>query len=680
MTQTIANYGSTGSLFNGINGSTLVADNQDALFLDHTGTNYVYLPGVGANRLSLPDAAAYDITGDIDVRWYGAMDSWTATNGSVLLSRQIDGTNRAFRLVMSTSNPGRPIFTWYPLGTSASETNASCTAAVPFAAGEAGWVRVTLDVNNGAGTPQFEVKFFTGTDGVNWTQLGSTLTGTTGPTSLPDITSGIEIGAQFGSLNPLAGKVFRVQMFASLNETDKRLDIDTSVITSGNTASFTALTGQTVTINRSTSGRKSVAVVSPVWLMGTDDFIQVGNRYLTHTGSNYVYLPFVFGQTNHMRSPDSAALDITGDIDLRVKIEADDWNQGGTGVLVAKYGASGQRSYLMQLAAGRLSLVWSNNGTTENVAQSTVTTLNTTANFTTLWLRGTLDVDNGASGRTITFFTSTDGTNWTQYGDPVVQAGVTSIFNSTALLRTGDQNGGNVFGGKYFRVQVLNGIDGTVAFDANCETSITSFGQETFTESSTNAATVTINRAGTTYRAAGITQPGYLFPGAVNTFTPNNLDATDMDASDSFSVVLIMRQWGNQASFNRFLSKAKNLTRGYSINQLNNTTTVSIYISPDATSIRRDQTIVLGQLSCLVAVVDRSAQTLRIFNNGTATQATTSTSAIGSLRNTFSLRIGSDAFGGSNSDMEFISAAIIRKALSQDEINRITAYYQARLS
>jgi hypothetical protein len=52
------------------------------------------------------------------------------------------------------------------------------------------------------------------------------------------------------------------------------------VISSGATTAFTALTGQTVTINRSTSGRKSVAVVSPVWLFGTDDYMQVANNDL----------------------------------------------------------------------------------------------------------------------------------------------------------------------------------------------------------------------------------------------------------------------------------------------------------------------------------------------------------------------------------------------------------------
>jgi len=58
------------------------------------------------------------------------------------------------------------------------------------------------------------------------------------------------------------------------------LDIDCDAITSGAATSFTATTGQTVTINRATSGRKSVAMPSkvkggrPLMLLGTDDYLE----------------------------------------------------------------------------------------------------------------------------------------------------------------------------------------------------------------------------------------------------------------------------------------------------------------------------------------------------------------------------------------------------------------------
>jgi hypothetical protein len=90
----------------------------------------------------------------------------------------------------------------------------------------------------------------------------------------------IGIGSRSGgAVGLLAGKVYRAQILNGIGGTTV-LDVYTSVITSGSATSFTALTGQTVTINRSTAGRKSVAVVSPVWLFGTDDFMQASDNPL----------------------------------------------------------------------------------------------------------------------------------------------------------------------------------------------------------------------------------------------------------------------------------------------------------------------------------------------------------------------------------------------------------------
>jgi hypothetical protein len=72
--QVILNLGTGGSDLNGQNGSTSGADSNDARFLEWPGDNagnYVYLPGVASNYLSVPDEAALDITGDIDIRGAG---------------------------------------------------------------------------------------------------------------------------------------------------------------------------------------------------------------------------------------------------------------------------------------------------------------------------------------------------------------------------------------------------------------------------------------------------------------------------------------------------------------------------------------------------------------------------------------------------------------------------------
>lgn len=141
-------------------------------------------------------------------------------------------------------------------------------------------------------------------------------------------------------------------------------------------------------------------------------------------------------------TPDAAALDITGDLDVRVHVAMDDWTPAATQNLASKWHTTGnQRSWrLGVLSAGTLEFRWSANGSAELVATSTVAV--GAADGAARWIRVTLDVDNGASGRTVTFYTSTDGDTWTQLGTAVTTSTVTSIFNSSAEVAVGAYNAG----------------------------------------------------------------------------------------------------------------------------------------------------------------------------------------------------------------------------------------------
>lgn len=197
--------------------------------------------------------------------------------------------------------------------------------------------------------------------------------------------------------------------------------------------------------------------------------------------------------SNYATAPDAAALDITGDLDLRVKLSMVDWGTSAADqYIMMKYtNAVGNRSYGIWVRSNTIRLGWTADGSTGNLAVSTANI--PFSNNSTGWIRATLDVNNGASGRDITFYTSTDGTNWTQLGNVVTQAGTTSIFSGNAELVFGQfavGNNNNPLNGTIYRAQVLNGIGGTTAFDANFETvAADSFA---FTESSANAATVTL--------------------------------------------------------------------------------------------------------------------------------------------------------------------------------------------
>jgi hypothetical protein len=282
MTQTIINLGTGGAALNGQNGSTAGADSNDARFLDWPGVagNYVYLAG-GTQSLSVPDEAALDIAGDIDLRVFVAPDDWTPAADGMLIGKVNFGGNNMAYLWQLNAN-GTLTFGWST--TTTDQTYIASTVATAFTDGEAKWLRVTFDVDNGASGRT--CKFFTSDDAVTWTQLGADVV-QAGTTSIANSSQALRVGNSGIGNTPFVGKVYRAEVWNGIEGSGgtKVLDIDISVITSGSATSFTALTGQTVTINRSTSGRKSVAVVSPVWLFGTDDYMQVANNALINFGA-----------------------------------------------------------------------------------------------------------------------------------------------------------------------------------------------------------------------------------------------------------------------------------------------------------------------------------------------------------------------------------------------------------
>lgn len=160
-------------------------------------------------------------------------------------------------------------------------------------------------------------------------------------------------------------------------------------------------------------------------------------------------------------TPDTAVLDIVGDIDLRINMTLPDWTPVATSALIAKWGVAGQRSYLFNLLpTGLLELAWSTNGTAVSIADSTAAL--PVFDQSQLTVRVTLDVNNGAAGNDVMFFygPSIDGP-WTQLGATVTQVGVTSIFSGNLAVEVGSQSIGTVspLNGIVHNAQIHPGIN-----------------------------------------------------------------------------------------------------------------------------------------------------------------------------------------------------------------------------
>lgn len=251
-----------------------------------------------------------------------------------------------------------------------------------------------------------------------------------------------------------------------------------------------------------------------------------------YDGEDFVFLPGSAG--NYVSTPDAASLDITGDIDIRARIAADDWTPAAEDSIIAKYNATGnQRSYALQIdTTGVLMLRWSNDGTAALSASSTVPTGFTDG--TTHWIRATLDVDNGAAGKTATFYTSEDGVTWTQLGAAVTTGGTTSIFASTAVLEIGTNSSGTTafFSGKFFEGEVRSGIGGTIVAAPNATAS---------TGTVTDTTPLTWTLQGTAYVSSHTTYglQAYL---QVFSFTGTSVTVTlqhshDNGATDAFAAI-----------------------------------------------------------------------------------------------------------------------------------------------
>lgn len=165
--------------------------------------------------------------------------------------------------------------------------------------------------------------------------------------------------------------------------------------------------------------------------------------------------------TGYVSTPDSPALSVTGDLDVRLDIDPDYWRIDGD--LIGKAQSPTQTSWVLHTrASGELEFWWSPDGTTLNVASSVFLVTPGKARFA---VRVTLDVDNGDGGHIITFYTgpSVDGP-WLQLGPEVVGAGTTSIHDGTAPVEIGRTPGSTYSGrsGSVYAAQIRDGIDGTI--------------------------------------------------------------------------------------------------------------------------------------------------------------------------------------------------------------------------
>ena len=497
---------------------------------------YVELSGVSGDYISTPDSAALSFSNDIEVVMRVRVTDWSTGSGQTLCGKYVStGNQRSWRFyVSSTGSIGLSVS---QDGTS-SVTTVTVTPTVALADDAWVWLRMRLDLSNGTnsvGTLETAADTGDNVEPASWTANG-TNTGTTIATVF-DSTAALEIGAfAAGTLERLAGRVgrcivrsgFAGTVVADFNADDCYGDGYT------HTDGYRWTLGIPKVYDRSGNNHPPA-----VFGAGSNQ-----PTWLPWDGIPSVYLPGASG--NYVSCPDAAALDITGDLDIAVWATLDSWASGGNQALAGKWLSTGnQLSYQLRVnSTGNVLMLISTTGLGGGavVTWTSSVALNLSAG-TQRWVRGTLDVNNGAGGSTAKFYTSTDGATWTQLGADVTGA-VAAPFAGSAALELGSESAGtaSLVAGRVHRAIVRSGIDGTTVadFDAGL------CGQSGYTDAYSNVWTV--NRA-TSGRKAVVQSPvansarSLILHGTDDVITVPAAAVPPMLAASNFEVNVVGRQW-----------------------------------------------------------------------------------------------------------------------------------------
>lgn len=202
---------------------------------------YGYNMSAAGDYFSTPDSAASSITGDITLIVEAALTDWTPAAINVLVAKDNASTQRSYAVTVQTTGIIR--FNYSLNGSSLISINSS--VAPSFTDGKKYHVAVERESSTG------KVRFYTSTDGTNFTQLGTEQTGTAG--AIFDSTSPVQFGNLSALSYALAGNIYDSEAYAGLYITNKpaavmKYDFDPADWVSGTT--FTSKeTGEVWTLN-----------------------------------------------------------------------------------------------------------------------------------------------------------------------------------------------------------------------------------------------------------------------------------------------------------------------------------------------------------------------------------------------------------------------------------------------
>jgi len=631
----LKNLGTGGSALDAQFGSTAPSS-----FFNGTA---LVLNGATGNYASTPDAVALDISGNLCLVADVAPTDWTP--GSTV---RLGGKDNAY--VLNLNSTGQLALTYIDSGLVL--RTAATSSPVGFADGARRQVAVTYV----AGTGVNDVRFWTrNTSSDPWVQFGSTQS-----------SAGVDIrvggnAAAFGATDtgtaPLTGSLYRFSIYASVGASNEPPSsgavFDADFAKPFDTTSFTASTGQTVTLTRSVSG------------VDTND-----PTVLSHTGVNYLYLPGSPAANNYASIPDSADIDLlNADVEFVLHLRAE--ALAISPLLFSKtFGAAGWWGNFT--TTGQLQLGYTIAGDPTTIRTGTSTGVITTG--TDVWVKIKRNYTTGL----IEFFTAptsaAEPVSWTSAG---TFAGTAGSFNDNPNeFCVGGNSTSSNFVGRMYRCIVRNTTTATTVADINF-TRLSTGAETSFT--ATTGQTVTISRRTAGLKAEVVVRPEILF-GVDDWLEVPDSALLNFGATDIGTFIVVVRLW-NTAAGGLALMNKRDATAvapagpGWNL-RIGGGGTDTQFVTYDGTTSPQSGPAggwTAGALTLHGGILNGSSDQEWSFRNNT--YSTTITSAVNSISNALAMRIGALSNGASGLDGAVVAAMVFRKVLSAAEIAAINTYY-----
>lgn len=225
----------------------------------------IYFPGVNTNYMSVPDNNNLDLTTSMEFTMRLSLyDTDNRTGNQRILAKS--GSARAYEIWLGYDSVHATI-NFAPNGAS---TALTATEKLFFLPEHIYWLRITYSTTNGA-------KFYwapdanSNTEPSTWTQFGNTVT-TTNAASVANAET-LKIGTLSGAVDMFKGRIYRLLIrnaeTAGTTVLDIKCETDITAMTPGVTTTFTATSGQTVTLTKSGAIYNNTVHVEQPYSYGT---------------------------------------------------------------------------------------------------------------------------------------------------------------------------------------------------------------------------------------------------------------------------------------------------------------------------------------------------------------------------------------------------------------------------